>query len=69
MNKVKISIVCILIFVVAGCGKKPTEKKKTTIAVISPALTSTFHIEVAKGAKEEADKLGYDIKMPAPKSY
>src|SRR5579862_6008073 len=38
-----------------------------TVAVISPALTSKFHVSLTEGAAEEAKKLGWpDIMNKAP---
>jgi len=63
----KIKLILLGTALLLGCTKK-SGNDKVTIAVIPPALTSTFHIEVQEGAKEEAAKLGYLIKTPAPKS-
>jgi len=54
-----------------GCGNNGPASQaaaRRTIAVVPPAMTSTFYIDIAKGAKQAARELGYDLKMPSPKS-
>jgi ribose transport system substrate-binding protein len=38
------------------------------IAIVPPAMTSTFYIDIARGARAAADSLGYELKMPAPQN-
>lgn len=35
------------------------------VAIVAPALTSTFHVAVAEGAKEEGEKLGWTVHILA----
>ena len=47
-------------------GQKASGKK--TIGLLPPAMTSPFYASVIKGAREEADRLGYDLRILAPEA-
>ena len=63
---------------VAGCGgsdptgTEPTEgdtpaaDKEVVVGLVSPALTSTFHVTFVKGAKGEGEDLGWNVESLAP---
>jgi len=58
---------------VGGCGKQPAApgpqtpaEKPVVIGLVSPALTSTFHVTFIKGAQEEGQKLGWKVESLAP---
>ena len=70
--------VSMALLLLVGCGKSddaspklgevnppPAEPKQTVVAVVSPALTSIFHVEFVRGAKEEGEKLGYKVESLA----
>lgn len=54
--------------VFAGGGQQEAGGGKKTIALLPPAMISPFYASVIKGAKEVADKLGYNLTTLAPDS-
>jgi len=62
-----IVVVASLIVMLIGCGgAKKTEKN--IIAMVPPAMTSTFYIGTSDGAREAARELALELKIPSPKS-
>jgi ribose transport system substrate-binding protein len=54
--------------VFAGGGQQEAGGGKKTIALLPPAMISPFYASVIKGAKEVADRLGYNLTTLAPDS-
>jgi ribose transport system substrate-binding protein len=54
--------------VFAGGGQQGSAGGKKTIALLPPAMISPFYASVIKGAKEVADRLGYNLTTLAPDS-
>lgn len=46
--------------------KAAPEKKQVQVGIVSPALTSMFHVGLIRGAKEEGERLGWKIESLAP---
>lgn len=53
----------VFISLLGGCGKTP---KKVEVGLVSPAMTSTFHVTLLEGAKEQAAKEGWKLISMAP---
>lgn len=62
----------LVVAMAAGCGQPasgPTgvpEDKPVQVGLVSPALTSTFHVTLVKGAKDEGTRLGWKVESLAP---
>lgn len=51
----------------AGCGKQaPKAGGQTEVGLVSPALVSTFHVTLVKGAQEQAKAQGWKLISMAP---
>ena len=53
---------------VFAAGGQSSQSGKKAIALLPPAMTSPFYASVIKGAREEADRLGYDLRILAPEA-
>lgn len=67
---------CGVMLILAGCGSgekapaadaggAPTEGK-AVVGLVSPALTSTFHVTFVKGAQAQGEALGWTVESLAP---
>ncbi len=71
-----ITLAVALSALLAGCGTNAltpnagvnTGDKAYHIAFVPPGFTSPFHVEIASGARAEAQKLGWNIDVQAPAS-
>jgi len=56
----------------SGCGQAPapggdsSRPAQVTVGIVSPALTSMFHVGLIKGAQEEGQALGWKVESLAP---
>jgi ribose transport system substrate-binding protein len=49
-------------------GGQGAKGGKKTIALLPPAMTSPFYASVIKGARQEAERLGYELRILAPEA-
>ncbi len=60
---------------IAGCSKndttsqktnKDTKKERIEVGLVSPAMTSVFHVTLVEGAKEQSTAEGFKLRSMAP---
>jgi ribose transport system substrate-binding protein len=75
MKKLEVKVLSLVLMflmsssiVFAGGSQQGSVGGKKTIALLPPAMISPFYASVIKGAKESADRLGYNLTTLAPDS-